>query len=68
MLTLNILKQMENTTAIVKRCFLCGGHIAPENVRVSWGQRYCSMSCEDLGEERNQGRESVRFEVAEMES
>jgi len=59
---------MGTTTAIVRDCFLCGRTVSSANLRMKFGQSYCSIACEDLGEERNQGHESICFELEEQES
>jgi hypothetical protein len=54
-------------TAIAHKCFTCNSKINPHEFHIKYGQKYCSLSCQDIGEERNQGDESILFELEEQE-
>jgi hypothetical protein len=52
-------------TAIANKCFTCKIPILSGILHLAYGQKYCSLACMDIGEERNQGSESVCFEELE---
>jgi hypothetical protein len=48
-------------------CSVCPEKITRQNVRIKHGQRYCSLECEDRGEEKNQGDDYKALELEALD-
>ena len=52
-------------TAIARQCSTCRVIVSLGSSIRMYGQLYCSVHCMDIGEEKNQGHDSVEFEMEE---
>lgn len=61
----NLQKIVELVSKIkaTSKCCTCGVVINPHDYRQKYGRKYCSISCEDIGEEINQGAETLISEL-----
>jgi hypothetical protein len=50
-----------------QQCSCCGKMVSAKTYRQKHGLRYCSILCEDIGEEKNQGDDYAHLEFEPTE-